>query len=167
MTLPSNPCMSDMTAAKMTRLLIGCYAREPHDAEVYVAMLTKLFAEYPEEIGREAVDRVSRSNNYLPNRAEVAQVLEQVRLERRPKPGRSDVYAEVAASRQEQEAKLAARKADRERLEAILGDSSADWWSIPVMRRYGGQPSEFRSKWYATEGDPEARQRLLMTWGQF
>lgn len=167
MALPSVVQMGPASGAKMTRLLIGCYAREPHDPEVYVAMLTKLFAEYPEEIGREAVDRVSRTQTFLPNRADVQKVLDEVVNAKRPKPARHDAYEHTASQRRQWDEQAEARKRDREKLEATLGDASADWWNIPVMRRFGGTPAEFRTRWYETEGDTQARAKLLATWGAF
>jgi len=167
-TLPARaiPPMGLSKAAQQVKVLVGSYPREPHDAPTYVAAMTQVIAEYPESVGREAIDRLTRRCKFAPTRAEMLEVLEEVKLESRPKQDRQTHIEEMAELRRRQAEKDAVLRADRERLEATLGASSPDWWSIPVMRRYaGGSAAQFRNSWFKTEGDTAARERLLATWG--
>ncbi len=46
-------------------------AREMADPEIFARMLTSVFEEVPEDIGLEAVDRITKQCRFLPSRAEV------------------------------------------------------------------------------------------------
>lgn len=158
------PPMGLAKAAQQVKILVGSYPREPHDAPTYIAAMTQVVSEYPESVGREAIDRLTRRCKFAPTRAEMLEVLEEVKSHGRQ--DRSSHIDEVAAQRKRQAEKDAVLRADRERLETTLGPSSADWWAIPVLRRYaGGSPAQFRDAWFKTEGNPLEREHLLTTWG--
>ena len=65
-------------AAKLAHILIGSYpGREIFDREVYSRAIISVFMEHTTEIGRQAVDRITRRSKFLPTRADVVEALEE------------------------------------------------------------------------------------------
>jgi hypothetical protein len=75
-----------MRVAKQTRNLIDSYpAREAQDAEVYAAAISSVFWKYPPDIGWLAIDIITSRLRFLPTRADLFQVMEELVSKRRGK----------------------------------------------------------------------------------
>lgn len=158
--------MGHATALRYARILMGSYPREPHDPETFIVGMTQLLAEHSEPIAKAAIDKLTRTLKHQPTRADMAEALAEEVKAQRPKPPSSVKYLEQIQRDAEYDRRQEAKRKDREALEATLGPSSADWWSIPVLRRYaGGTAAQFRDAWFKTENSPSERERLLATWG--
>lgn len=72
-------------AANLVAIVIGSYPNTRHvgDPEIYSRAIVSLFEEHGPDVGREAVDIITRSCKFLPSRAEVHQVLEEIERKRR------------------------------------------------------------------------------------
>jgi hypothetical protein len=76
--------MGEDAAYELARLLVGQYPRaKADDPEVYLRGLASLLVNVPRDIGAAAVDRVTRKRKFLPNRAEVAEVVDGMMAVRR------------------------------------------------------------------------------------
>ena len=75
------PCGIGIAKAS-ARILIGTYpSRQVNDPEIYSKAIVSVLAEYPAEVCRDAVDRVTRELKFLPTRNEVLTMLSKVRAE--------------------------------------------------------------------------------------
>jgi hypothetical protein len=83
--LPNRQEEQDMLrVAKQTRKLIGSYpAREVQDAEVYADAISSVFWKYPPDIGWLAIDIITSRLRFLPTRADLFQVMEELVSKRR------------------------------------------------------------------------------------
>lgn len=69
-------------AKQLARTVIGCYAkRELYDPDVYVAEMTRAFAEAPADLGQQAADKL-RSLRFVPNVGDVMAALSPLVAER-------------------------------------------------------------------------------------
>jgi hypothetical protein len=76
--------MGEDAAKDMARMLFGQYTRaKVDDPEIYLRGILSLLVDVPRDIGAAAVDRVTRTRKFLPNRAEVAEVVDGMMAERR------------------------------------------------------------------------------------
>lgn len=65
------PCGPQM-GAQIARILVGSYpSRQVHDPAMFARAIASIFAEFPHEIGKRAVDALTRRSKFLPTRAEV------------------------------------------------------------------------------------------------
>lgn len=157
--------MGHATALRYARVLMGSYPREPHDPETFIVGMTQLLAEHTESVAKAAIDHLTRTLKHQPTRADMAEALDLEIKSRRPRlVTRAGIQCLTLNA--ELDSRREAKRKDREQLEATLGPASADWWSIPVIRRFaGGTAAQFRDAWFKTENNQAARDHLLMTWG--
>lgn len=66
-------------------LVVGSYPAHRHvgDPDIYIRAIVSLFGEHPADIGREAVELLTRSSKFLPSRAEVNEALQAIVTKRR------------------------------------------------------------------------------------
>lgn len=128
-------------AVNWARHLIGCFPHfKAHDPEVYVRGISSLFAETPEDLCREGVDRASRTFKFPPSRAEVHELLEGLRAARHRQLALAR-WMEREHGRRRAELEDAERvKADRARFRAKHGDRSP----LDVIREEVGLPETKR-----------------------
>lgn len=120
---PRQPASREL-AAELASLVIGSYPshRNVGDPAIYARAITSLFTEHAPDVGREAVEIVTRSLRYLPSRAELHMVLEQIECRRR---------AAVAAARamlREHERRERLRRLEEERARDPIG--AAEWQDL-------------------------------------
>ena len=78
------PCQDPKAAVKMAKMLVDSYARQNiGNPDVYVRAISSVFAEYPVDLGWKAVDHITRTLRWLPERADVVAVLNELRGKRR------------------------------------------------------------------------------------
>jgi hypothetical protein len=74
---------SPEVAAQLCTLLVGSYpAREVMDAKIFVRVFSATFEEFPADIGLNAVDTLTRRSKWLPTRAELVEMLEDLQKRR-------------------------------------------------------------------------------------
>jgi len=67
------------TAINLVQFLLGCYPqRKPDDPEIYIRIMIDTFQNAPPDIGMEAADQITRRIKFIPARAEVVEVLEEL-----------------------------------------------------------------------------------------
>lgn len=67
------------SAVAAAKLLVGSYpAREVNDPAVYVRMIAAAFAKYSAEYHNEAIDRLTDRLKWMPTKADVVEVLEDI-----------------------------------------------------------------------------------------
>jgi hypothetical protein len=107
------------------RFLTGCYPTfKAHDPKVYVRAISSLFAETPEDLCRIGVDRMSRSFKFPPSRAEVHEVLEELRRERMGKIAIAKAMQREHARRREEAQEAERRAEERRKWREKHGDKS-------------------------------------------
>lgn len=148
--------MGHASAAKQAKVLLGSYPREPHDPETFIAGIVQVLSEYPEEVGRQAIDTLTRRLKHYPTRADLVEALEEIMTARRK------LHAEVRQAQEEGLRRLESMAHDkvlaneRQRLRDTLGPALDAWWRIPTLRRFaGGTADEFAAGWKAA-ADKEA-----------
>jgi hypothetical protein len=144
-------------------MLLGHYpAREVFDAKVYAQGIQSAFAEYPKDVGMEAIDAVTRRLKFLPTRAEVFEALEQMVTRRRALAHRAALHLAERLRRENDRAETEKRERERRELRETLGEAWGAWWSIPVIRRLlGGTPQEFAAGWTSAAD----RDAFVAQWG--
>lgn len=134
------------SGVKLARVLIGSYpAREVTDPEIYVRAIASIFEAAPADIGRAAIDELTRRLRFLPTRADIAEVVDRMVSARR--------YAKLVAEAhlRERARRTAAReeaaKCEREAAEFRQKHGAAwdAWMKLPIL----GRPrfKEFRATW--------------------
>jgi hypothetical protein len=128
--LPNRQEEQDMLrVAKQTRKLIGSYpAREVQDAEVYADAISSVFWKYPPDIGWLAIDIITSRLRFLPTRADLFQVMEELVSKRRGIAARAKLIL-VEHERRKTEADERKASEDRKplppetqaKLDALLG----------------------------------------------
>lgn len=160
--LPENtqPCGREK-AANQAKVLLGSYVREPHDPETYTRAIVSILAEQPFDVGKEAIDRITRRNRYLPERADLVDAVEEVLRERRGIVTRASIHLREHKRRAQEREETEKREADRLELRAALGEAWDDWWDIPLLRRMTGMPADFGAGWRAAAD----RKAFCAAWG--
>lgn len=162
-TLPAiSERMGHADATRHAKVLLGSYPREPHDPATFIAGIVQVLSEYPEDAGREAIDKLTRRLKHYPTRADLVEVLEEVMKPRRAAHAQARADAEAAKRRQDAAESEAKRQAERELLRAMLGDAWDAWWNIKPLRRFaGGTAAEFAKGWQAATD----KQAFADSWG--
>lgn len=147
-TRPSRGCGNE-AGAKLAKVLIGSYPKEPHEPEVYTRAIVSVLAEQPIEIAKEAVDRVTRKLKFLPTRADVCEAIEAVNTEIRRRSIEDRARLEMCRQREQWDRDDAVLAADRKRVRDILGPAHDDWFKLPAIRMYAAPLEDFRAGWDA------------------
>lgn len=75
--------MGNAEAPKCAKILVGSYPkREANDPAIYARAITSVFAEVPLDVGKAAVDHITRHCKFLPTRAEVHEACQRLVDER-------------------------------------------------------------------------------------
>lgn len=110
------PC-GPKRATDHVRVLLGCYPRiEPHDAKTYTQALVSVMAEAPEDIARQAIDRITRECKFVPTRAELHDKISNLTAERRIQKRAAQKLIDMHLRRKEQaerDREIAEDKAER------------------------------------------------------
>jgi hypothetical protein len=70
------PNATEEEAIKLSEILVGAYPkRDVNDPIIYARAIKSAFLEFSTEIGKEAIDRMTRSLKFLPTRADLFEVL--------------------------------------------------------------------------------------------
>lgn len=140
--------MGKDVAVKQAGILLGSYPREPHDPEVFVRGIVSVLQTEPADIGAAAIDRLTRRLKHYPTRADLCEVIDEIKTERNTLVARARAHIDERNRRERakgEEDKIAREKRE---LRETLGVAWDDWVSIPVLRRYNGKtPAEFRKGW--------------------
>lgn len=115
----------DRKAAELTAILLGSYPRHSvDDANIYTRAMVSLIAEYPAFAASEAIDKITRTNKYIPTRAEMAAALEAAIAPVRKAAAGAKAMGDMARRRTDERERLAAIARDREAFRAKHGDKS-------------------------------------------
>ncbi len=74
------PCGPER-ASEIVGILVGSYPHQPHEPEIYLRAIVSVLAEAPEAAAKEAINRVTRKQKFLPARAEIVEALNEIRNE--------------------------------------------------------------------------------------
>jgi hypothetical protein len=158
----TKPCGNEI-GAKLAAVLIGSYpGREIADPATYSRAIVSVLAEQSGEIGKEAVDRITRRLKYLPTRAEIVAAIEEVAGERRALFFRAQAHIQERDRREQMRRDGERRETERRALRETLGDAWDAWWEIPMARRYTGTPEVFAAGWKAASD----KAAFCESWGQ-
>lgn len=154
--------MGHALAAKHAKVLLGSYPREPHDPETFIAGIVQVLSEYPEDVGRQAIDTLTRRLKHYPTRADLVEALEEIMTPRRAAHAQARADAAERQKRADDARKDEELRAERQKLRVTLGDSWDAYWRIPTVRRFaGGTPAEFSAGWFAAAD----REAFSDSWG--
>jgi hypothetical protein len=152
-------------AARFAALLIGSYpARELGDAAIFSEMLKNTFAEYPSDIGLQAVDALTRQNKWLPSRAELVDALEDL-MKRRRHAGH---VAQAHLSEHEHLAQKREKEREREELRRQIAAEQAEKFPrraiVEKWRRRFDRGQDVRSPRYRSGVDFGQWNEALVGW---
>lgn len=154
--------MGHQEATKQAKVLLGCYPREPHDPATFTVGIVQVLAEYPSDVGRQAIDNLTRRLKHYPTRADLVEVLEEIMTARRKQHAEVWHRQSEIARIIEQQARDKQLSDERQKLRDTLGPARDAWWCIPTLRRFaGGTPAEFAAGWQAAAD----KDMFCQTWG--
>jgi hypothetical protein len=111
-------------------------------------------ADYPADVIGAGIREYRQAAKWWPKSAELIELMRPKLLKRQ---------LQLAQLRKLLEAKPETdREAERERLKNTLGPAWADWWNVPVLRRYTGTPEDFAAGWNAATD----KAAFCESWGQ-
>lgn len=118
------PTASQEKAAELAALIVGSYPshRTVGDPAIYARAITSLLMEHAPDVGAEAVEAITRTHRFLPSRAEVHAVLEQIEARRA-----AALYVARAMLR-EHERREQQRRATEERAKDAI--DPAEWQAL-------------------------------------
>lgn len=155
--------MGHPEATKQAKVLLGSYPREPHDPATFTVGVVQVLSEYPADVGRQAIDLLTRRLKHYPTRADLVEALEEIMVPRRAAHARARADAEARKKRADDMRLEEQRVESNRRFREMLGAAWDDFWAIPLMLRYnGGTPEEFAAGWKAAP-DKEA---FVQQWGR-
>lgn len=154
--------MGHQEATRQAKVLLGSYPREPHDPATFTVGIVQVLAEYPSDVGRQAIDNLTRRLKHYPTRADLVEALEEIMSARRKNLADMMLAQSEGMKMLAEHARERALAEERQRLRDTLGEAWGAWWRIPTLRRFaGGTPVEFAALWHsATDKDA-----FCQTWG--
>ena len=117
--LAALPPADDEQSKKLAEVLVGSYPkREVNDPAIYARAITSIFQEFPVEIAKEAINRITRTLKFLPTRADVFETCSNVAAQAKIAASVGRVHLTEHARRQAIETQEAERKAEKEKNES-------------------------------------------------
>jgi hypothetical protein len=109
------PPADDDQSKKLAEILVGSYPkREVNDPVIYARAVTSIFSEFPVEVAKEAINRITRTLKFLPTRADVFEACSNTLAQSKIAASVGRVHLTEHARRQAIETQEAERKADAE-----------------------------------------------------
>lgn len=129
----SVPCTKDQ-AVQLGEMLLGTYpTHNVADPKMYSRGIASIIAEYPVQISAKAVDLITRESKFLPTRADIDQRCKEMMNELKTSIYIANRMIEEHRRREDEEARIAERKRDREEFRKKHGKKSP----IDVLREEG------------------------------
>lgn len=123
-------------AAALANILVGTYpARAVNNAEVFARSMTKLFEEYPADIGAMAIDAVTKQLKFLPTRAEVFEQLEKLKTERLTAKKQAERHLAEHERRGGHKSEQQRREEEEKAFNDKHGEAFEAWMKIPLAAR--------------------------------
>ncbi|MEG9884804.1 MAG: hypothetical protein V6Z86_09390 [Hyphomicrobiales bacterium] len=127
---------SEDTAKAQGRVLVGSYpARAVNDYDVYIRAITSILMEYPADIGRSAIDELTRRLKWLPTRADVYEECEKHMRERKYIRDVAIAHLEGHEKRRKAAEEDERLKREHKAFRQKWGDAWDAWLKIPLHQR--------------------------------
>jgi hypothetical protein len=109
------PNADDEQSKRLAEVLVGSYPkREVNDPAIYARAITSIFNEFPIEVAKEAINRITRTLKFLPTRADVFETCSNVRAQSKIAASVGRVHLTEHARRETLAKHLARAKTDTE-----------------------------------------------------
>lgn len=119
--------MGDNGTVTLAKMLLGSYVRaKVDDPEIYLRSIVSVLADTPKDIAVKAVDEITKHRKYLPNRAEVFEVVDRMLKHRRGQKSLIMAMVREQERRAVVEAQEAEIEAGREEFQAKYGGKTGE-----------------------------------------